>query len=201
MKPEFIYFDLGGVVFHFSGGLAKLAKKYGYQYSDFEKVFRKYDDRVCRGEITPEELWDHYQSELGFADSSINFTDYWISNFSPIKKVHSLISGLAAVNFPIGLFTNVYLGIFDKALSSGAIPNVAYSALIKSCDVRLVKPEAAIYKLAQQKTGKDANKILFIDDKPDFLKPAQDLGWQTVLFDEHNPGQSVDEIKLLLEGK
>ncbi len=200
MKPEFIYFDLGGVVFHFSGGLSKLAEKYGYQYSDFEKVFRKYDDQVCRGEITPEELWSYYQNELGFTDPSINFTDYWVSNFSPIKEAHLLINELATANFPIGLFTNVYLGVFDKALATGAIPRVAYQALIKSCDSKLVKPEIAIYELAQQTTKRKGQQILFVDDKPDFLSPAQELGWQTILFDEEHPAQSIGEIKSLLEG-
>jgi FMN phosphatase YigB (HAD superfamily) len=199
MKPGFIYFDLGGVVFHFTGGLSKLAEKYGRQYADFEKVFRKYDDQVCRGIISTEELWKHYQSELGFTDP-IDFTDYWASNFSPIKEVHTLINELAKENFPIGLLTNVYTGIFDKALVTGAIPNVTYQALIKSCEQKLVKPEIAIYKLAQQSTGQSGHQILFVDDKKDFLKPADELGWQTILFDENNPDQSVNRIRLLLEG-
>lgn len=54
---KFIYFDVGNVLLLFSGGLQKLADKHGISYADFERVFHKYDDSVCRGLITAQDLW------------------------------------------------------------------------------------------------------------------------------------------------
>lgn len=198
MKAEFAYFDLGGVVFHFSGGLSKLADKYGFQYSDFEKVFRKYDDQICRGEITPNDLWMHYQQELGFSDPNVDFVKYWVSNFSPIPETHNLMSKLVEANVPIGLLTNVYLHVYDMALASGAIPDLPYASVVKSCETRTVKPEGTIYQYAEEKSGVSAGQILFIDDKSDFLEPAKQRGWQTYQFDENNPSKSISEIENLL---
>lgn len=45
--------------------------------------------------------------------------------------------------------------------------------------------------------GVSGKEILFIDDKVDFLEPARRLGWQTVLFEENNPKQSINVIESL----
>jgi hypothetical protein len=39
---------------------------------------------------------------------------------------------------------------------------------------------------------------LFIDDKKDFLLPAQKLGWQTFLFDANNPNKSAKSLQNIL---
>ena len=125
-----------------------MAAKHGLQYNDFEKVFQKYDDQICRGEISPQEFWDKYQDELLFQDSDINFLDYWVSKLSIIPETHKLIRDLVHSNISVGLLTNIYSGVFEKSLSIKLIPDVKYNSVIKSCEIKVIKPEKEIYLLA-----------------------------------------------------
>lgn len=197
MPTKFVYFDLGGVVFHFREGLTKLAMKHNLAYSDFERVWREYDAQVCRGEMTADQLWNVYQKELNFSED-MDFLEYWVTYFAPIVETHSLMVELVARDIPIGLLTNIYLGAFELMLSKGAIPNLAYTSVVQSCKVGLIKPENEIYALAQEQAGCLPNNILFIDDRWDFLEPAKKLGWNTVHFETNDIGKSIAILKKYL---
>ena len=82
---EFIYFDIGNVLLLFSGGLQKLAKKHHISYEEFERVFKKYDNAVCKGEMSSQDLWNKYQEELGINEKNFDFANYWTSCFILIK--------------------------------------------------------------------------------------------------------------------
>ncbi|MBN1263465.1 MAG: HAD-IA family hydrolase [Candidatus Pacebacteria bacterium] len=196
-RIKFIYFDLGGVLFRFRGGLERLAKENSRQYEDFEKVFRMYDDKVCRGEMMPQDLWLKYKDELGLETKIDDFAEYWTDNFYPIVESHSLVNQLTR-GYQIGLLTNIYSGVFSKIIHKGHIPNIDYSAVIQSCNVGYVKPEKEIYQLAQDKSEVLPNEILFVDDKQNFLSMADEMGWATILFDENNPKESVKQINSIL---
>lgn len=198
MQTPFVYFDAGGVLFHFKSGLSELATKHGLHYSDFERVLKKHSEEAVKGYISPQELWHIYQDELGFKDESIHFLEYWVSHLSPIRESHALIKNLVANNVSIGLITNLYTGVFEKAIEYGHIPNVSYAATLNSCALHLMKPELAIYHLAQEQAATDPQNILFIDDKPSFLEPAKTLGWQTFLFDENNAVESVEKLRNII---
>jgi len=199
MKIEFVYFDLGGVAFHFRGGLKKLAKKYSIQYKDFEKVFKKYDDKVCRGEISAQKMWEIYKKELRFSDERIkDFAEYWVNNFEPIKETQELMLSCAS-KYKIGILTNIYKGVFPKIIDNKILPDISWDAQTHSCDIGYIKPEKEIYQIATEKAETRPEEILFIDDKISFIEGAKKIGWQTFLFDEENPKNSVAQLRNLLD--
>lgn len=53
---------------------------------------------------------------------------------------------------------------------------------IYSSHVRLTKPDAAIFALAQQRFGGDPADTLFIDDHPENIEAARRHGWHARLF-------------------
>jgi putative hydrolase of the HAD superfamily len=61
--------------------------------------------------------------------------------------------------------------------------------------VKRRKPDPAIYQLILAKASYAAAACIYIDDKPDFLKPAQDLGMTVIAF--KNSSQLEDELKAL----
>lgn len=197
-KVEFAYFDLGNVVFTFKGGLEEIATRYERPYIDVEAVFLQYDDEICRGHMTPQELWGKYQSELNLGNESLNFAEFWTSHFAPIRETLGLLSILEAHKFPIGIISNIYPGIFELITQKGVIPPIDWKSKVLSCEIGSVKPEENIYKVAEQNIETPSNKILLIDDKTDFLTPAKQRGWQILQFDPTNPGKSVSEIQSLI---
>ena len=198
IEPKFIYFDLGGVAFHFRGGLNKLADKYGLEYQDFEQVFRKYDDQVCRGKISAQELWNIYKTELGLPDDKIkNFAEYWVGNFEPITQTKQLMVDVAD-KYKVGLLTNIYSEVFPKIREREILPDINWDAQVHSCEVGFVKPEPEIYEVASQRAGEKPAEIFFIDDKQSFIEGAEKAGWQTFLFDEKDVSRSVAKIREIL---
>ena len=61
--------------------------------------------------------------------------------------------------------------------------------------VKRRKPDPVIYQLILAKASHAAEACIYIDDKPDFLKPAQDLGMTIIAF--KNSSQLEDELKAL----
>ncbi len=89
--------------------------------------------------------------------------------------------------------------VFPLVLAKNYIPNLNYSSIIQFCDVGWIKPEKEIYVLTTQKARVHPKEILFIDDKEEFLKPAQKLGWNTVRFNSKNVQESIDKIREILD--
>lgn len=198
MKIKFVYFDLGGVAFHFHGGLKELAKKYSIQYQDLENVYKRYDGTVCRGEISAQELWEIYKNELTFSDEKLkDFAEYWVSNFEPIKETQELMLSCVS-KYKIGILTNIYKGVYSKILEMKILPDINWDAHTHSCDIGFVKPEIEIYQIATEKAKTNPEEILFIDDNNNFIEGAKKIGWQTFLFDEENPRDSVFQLRTLL---
>lgn len=196
---KFIYFDVGGVMFKFKNGLEKISINYNVDLKKVEEVFKKYDDEVCRGKIDTNQLWLNYKKELGIkSEDDFNFSDFWVSNFEPIKSIHKLIFEIKQ-EYNIGLLTNIYKETFNKSIKNGSIPNINYFAVIQSCDLGYVKPEYEIYKIAQDLTGVISEEILFVDDNIKFLVPAKNMGWQTFLYDSFNHEKSSEELMKLIK--
>lgn len=66
---------------------------------------------------------------------------------------------------------------------------------IFSCDVNLIKPDPAIYRLLLDRYGLDPARCVFIDDTAENLVPAGELGLHTLLFED--PAQAermLDEM-------
>lgn len=197
-KIEFVYFDIGNVLLLFSGGLQKLAKKHGKKYEDFLQVFLKYDDLVCRGEMTPQDLWEKYREELGIGEEDIDFVEYWTDNFILIQESFDLIDEIRKSNVKVGLLSNIYSGVYSKLVKKNFFPFVNWDTKIFSCDVGFVKPELSIYEVAQKKADTYSNKILFIDDKQDFLTPAEKSGWRVYQFNPEKINESIEGLRRLL---
>ena len=51
-----------------------------------------------------------------------------------------------------------------------------------SCELRIAKPDPAIYRYTCEKVGVAPEKALFLDDKPENIAAAESIGLQAILF-------------------
>ena len=58
-----------------------------------------------------------------------------------------------------------------------------FDGLVFSGDIGIVKPNGEIYKYILHKYNLDAKKCIFIDDNPNNIAAAKELGINTYLFD------------------
>jgi putative hydrolase of the HAD superfamily len=70
-----------------------------------------------------------------------------------------------------------------------------FEAGIFSAREREIKPEAAIYALAEQRFGQPPGELLFIDDLLPNIMAAQARGWQGIHFE--SPAQCEADLKKL----
>lgn len=193
-KITFLYFDLGGVMFRFDGGLIALAKENNVTLEDLYRVFNTYEHDVAIGTISLQNLWEKYKNELHLKNSPhFDFLDYWTNYFVPIYETHTLVTELSSI-YSIGILSNLYTGTLEKVIQKNFIPHIAYRTIIQSCEVKYAKPDREIYIIAQEKANIAPNEILFIDDRPENIQTAKELGWQTIQFETNNPSKSIAEI-------
>ena len=196
-SPEFIYFDVGGVIFDFEGGIKNLANLLGTNFKLCESIFKKYDPIICRGDITPQELWGKYKSETGFKGKDIDFADFWTDQFVPIPEIHEFIKELSK-DYAVGLLTNIYPGVFQLMLGKSKIPNIPYATVIQSCEEKLIKPEDGFLQIAEERSGVNPNKIVLIDDAEANVIAVVKRGWNGVLFDRQKPSDAIERTRDLL---
>ncbi len=78
------------------------------------------------------------------------------------------LTNWSAETFPIARRKYDFLNLFDAVVVSG--------------EVRLVKPDPAIFELTVKQTGVAASQCLLIDDNAENIAVAQRLGMQTIRF-------------------
>lgn len=191
---KFVYFDVGGVLLGWEKSLVKLAEKHHKSPKVVRALFDKYDLIFSRGTHSARDMTNTFKKELDIKDTDFEYVSYCSSEFVPILETHALVHELKN-SHKIGLLTNLHTDTFDYIMRFGSVPNISYSAIIKSYEVGYVKPEPEIYHIAQKRAGVAPHEILFIDDMSQNILAAQKLGWQGHVFDKKNPKKSVTEIK------
>lgn len=99
-----------------------------------------------------------------------------------LKNAGYIIYGLSnwsAETFPLAYKKYDFFNLFDGIIISG--------------EVKIVKPDPAIFELLLSKLGRPANECLLIDDSPTNVAQAQNMGFKVVLF--RSPEQLEDELQ------
>lgn len=199
-KVKFIYFDVGNVLNEYAASFDETTKKFNIDPVKFMDFWLEHEEDMTRGKMTADNLWKKAIKRFHLIGAeSHDFADSWVGSCTPQKKIHELIKKLKEKNkHKIGLLTNHYLGMVEKSIKKGKIPNLDYHAIISSCSTGYQKPEKEIYIIATEKAGVKAEEILFIDDVPEYIEGAKKHGWQTVWFDMKNKDKVVKEIENIL---
>jgi glucose-1-phosphatase len=177
-KIQRVFLDLGNVlVFHDDDVLCRRLSQFG---GDLPQVIRqrllKLWEPFNRGTLAGDELRRSVCQAAGLnkvLDWEV-FTPAWTCHFTPHHEVFPLVRNLLA-QLPVSLISNA-----NAVHWSAARPMVPlldeFAHLILSCEVRLVKPELAIFRTAIERAGCPAEACAFFDDVPEFVNAASSLG-------------------------
>jgi len=194
----FIYFDINGCLVRFyHRAFSKLSAETGAPADIVETTFWRYNDLVCRGEMTMEDFNYKLTTELK-STQPLDWTRYYMETIEPIPAMHELVRW-AATQYRVGLLTNIMPGFVDTMLERGLLPTASYETIIDSSVVGKIKPEPEIYTLATQKANCPPSEILFIDDARANLMAAEKQGWHVLWFDSYRPEESIERIMSSLE--
>ncbi|HET6288750.1 MAG TPA: HAD family phosphatase [Amycolatopsis sp.] len=118
-----------------------------------------------------------------------------LSDLRPRLEVYRLVARARAAGVRVAVLSNSWgTGAFDPY--TGYDLQEQFDAVVISDQVRLRKPDPAIYRLAADRIGIRPEACVFVDDTPRNLPPAEELGMATVLFTDTASG--IAEIERLL---
>jgi FMN phosphatase YigB (HAD superfamily)/DNA-binding XRE family transcriptional regulator len=194
---SFIFFDVNDCLVHYyQRGFTRLAADLGISYDTLEMCFWRYNDEVCRGNISMSDFNAKLAHE--FHVPEVDWTKYYIDAVEPVQQMQDVLKW-ASENYKVGLLTNIMPGLVSAMKRQGILPDIAYDAIIDSSEVGAIKPEARIFEIAQAQAGVPAEEILFIDDDRANVMAAQKAGWQVMLFDDALPDESAARAREALE--
>lgn len=101
----------------------------------------------------------------------------------PVAGTHALVERLAERGVPLFCITNFADPFWDEFVPEWPVLS-HFGDVVVSGKEKLVKPDPAIFRLAEQRFGHPAQSMFFIDDNPANIASAQQLGWQVHLFCE-----------------
>lgn len=192
-----IMWDFAGVLLHTVKGTfnSLMAERLDVALSDVEKVM---NSRM-------NERWDIDDID------DITFYSYLLKSLhQPLEKI-SILQRFVVKDFFIDKvilekikalrenYTNVLLTNFPKHfhnfIKTDWIIEGAFDHIIASCDVKLIKPDPAIYHLALNRADCEPHQAVFLDDREENVRAAEALGMQGIVFDDKiRSMQKLEEI-------
>ena len=105
-----------------------------------------------------------------------------VSNQPMVEWLHALKSA----GLRLALLSNMPRDVWAR-LRAGLGWLELCAVVTLSYEHRMAKPDPAIYAQCLRAFGLPARRVLFVDDRPENVEAAQDLGLQTVLFTDVAP--------------
>lgn len=187
---EAIIFDLGGVILDID--LKKIKK--GFEKLGFEKLdesFRLFQhnhifEKFEKGIITPQVFRNEIRKACPHAFSDSRFDQTWNSillkfpkvNIELLKKLSSryrtfLLSNTNEIHY------NYYTNMLNKHFGIEKL-DVLFEKAYYSHISKMRKPDKAFYELLIEENNLNKEKTLFIDDFPENIEAAKEIGLQTI---------------------
>lgn len=182
-KLTAIFWDVGGVLLtnawdHNERGEA--VAKFGLDANDFEKRHELVVSDFERGKLDLE----GYLNRTVFYDyrpfTREAFQQFMFSRSQPNREALAFARGLAASG-------RVFMATINNESTELNMFRIRqyqlreiFQLFVSSCYVGLRKPELNIYRLALNLTQRPPDECCFIDDRPENLEPAQQLGMHCI---------------------
>lgn len=192
-----IYFDFGGVLT--PGGESSIFKEVTARYFGLDPANLAIDDleqSLQNRDITVEEFFKYLSARYNPGGAPLT-EEIYMQNadiFEPNELMYDFAAILRSMNIATGILSNVTTINSHLLRKSGAYEG--FDPIVLSCDVGVLKPDKKIYEVALRLMGFSPKEVLVIDDKAECVKPAQELGAQTILA--KNTVQVLGDIRNLV---
>lgn len=193
---RFVYFDMNGcLVRSASSAFSRLSEESGASQDTIETIFWQFNEDVCRGVRSIDELNTALAERLGMM---VDWNKYYLAAVEATPGMSEFLGWMAS-NYRVGILTNTMPHLVQPMLEAGILPQVNYDAIVDSSEVHALKPETRIYEIAAERAGLSPHEILLVDDDRPNLAAAGKLGWHTMKFHAFQPDESIAAIRDALE--
>jgi epoxide hydrolase-like predicted phosphatase len=199
-KIKAVIWDMGGVLLRTEEYQSRIraAEKYGWTLDEIEaQVFNSESAALATvGKISEPEHWINISRALKIPEGQLlTFqTQFWEGDQLDLELV-DFIRGLQK-RYHTALLSNAWSGARDVLTTAKPCID-AFHTVVFSCEVKLAKPDPAIYHKVLSLTGVEANEAIFVDDVQQNIDAANQLGIHGVRF--MNARQAISDVKSFLE--
>ena len=186
-KPRFLYFDLGNVLLYFDHmqacrQIAALAEIDPQQVWDL--VFDSgMELRFEAGEVSTDEFYDHFCRQTKTRPEFAALTHAASSIFRVNGGMKAVLGQLLAARHRLGLLSNTN-EIHWRHVADGrySLLPEAFEVLVLSYEVKAVKPDPKIFRIAAEMAGVAPEDIFYTDDVPGHVAAARTAGFDAVQY-------------------
>ncbi len=175
MKNKLIIFDCFGVIF---GEIAPLFFQRHFDGDEAVILKDKYFIPADLGLITRDELFTLMASELNMDKQAI--LDEWEELIKLNSDMPPVIEALGK-KYDIALLSNAPEGFVERLMKEHDLEHL-FDKMFISSELKMAKPDPAIYKHCVSAFGKEYDEIYMIDDNIKNLEVLPDLGIKGVHF-------------------
>ncbi|MBP3879738.1 MAG: HAD family phosphatase, partial [Lachnospiraceae bacterium] len=136
-----------------------------------------------KGEMTPEESLLQIKQRVPekFHKALSDCLQNWTECMIPVPGAKDFVKEVRNAGYDLYVLSNaapVFYDYFPKEY-----PLEIFDDVVVSCDVHKVKPDPAIYLHLLRTNELRSQECLFIDDSPENVETAKDLGMKAMVFD------------------
>jgi putative hydrolase of the HAD superfamily len=198
-----IVFDYGNVVSlpQQPGDVERMASVAGLEIGRFRDRYWRFRLAYDRAELNEQTYWASVADGQGFALNREQLArvmaldgESWAH---PNEKTLSWARQLKREGYRVALLSNMPFPVSDY-LTKNCAWLAFFEERIFSCAVRCAKPETSIYRSCLEALKLPAEETLFLDDRPENVKAASELGIHSLVFDtlEHTAARAANQFGL-----
>ena len=184
-QPNTVVFDVGRVLYRWqlSGLLEKVVDDpvrlaFALEHVVTEEWHFRADQGERLADMVPQRIAEFPEYEDALHAYARRFNE---SIPGPVEGSHELVERLDAAGVPLFALTN-----FGEEFWAGFRPTAPifdrFRDIIVSGTERVAKPDEAIYRIVEQRSGRAPADLFFIDDNAANIAAAEARGWTGHLF-------------------
>jgi putative hydrolase of the HAD superfamily len=197
-----VIFDLGGVVLRWNPDdiIRSFCSDEAVQSVLKREVFRHPDWLdMDRGVLPEHEAIKRFHTRTGLSLAEVSALMQAVrDSLQPIPGTVALLAELAALDVPLYCLSNMSVTTSNYVRARHSFWR-SFRGIVISGEIKLIKPDPAIFEYMVERFGLVPRNAVFIDDHPPNIESANRLGFKTVLF--HDPVQCRKSLSELLDGE
>jgi putative hydrolase of the HAD superfamily len=194
-----VIFDLGGVLLDWNPGriLERYSSDSAQQNALHDALFRHKDWLAFdRGDITEPVLLARAQQRTGRTLPELTRLLDLVRDSLVVKpETVAVLRSLRKRRVPLYCLSNMSISLFAHVRRRYDFWD-AFTGIVISGEVRMVKPELAVFEYLLTRYNLSAEETVFVDDHPPNLEGAKAVGLRTILF--RNAEECARELEACL---
>ena len=172
-----------------------IAKNLGISSERVYALFDDYADKIDKESVSWGDYEKIFKKEFGVElNLKGDLAEEFVRHFKKIEVVWDFLIEQVKKR-PVGILSNVSERLYEIYEEKEMLPKVEYAAVVKSGELKMIKPEKEIYDYAAKQADVLGERILFLDDNEKNVRAAKELGWQAEIFETYFPERTIERVK------